>query len=140
MFSRPSSSSSSNFLADKVDHLWATAATPAPVGRMASGSASNQLSVSTALSNGAGTYSNYSNLMGNGANGGVASSRTNRDGGHCLPGKLDQTLMREPRVVQGMPQVRRGGNGVRRKMVPSMLNPDGKGQQPQAVGGSQHGD
>lgn len=93
MFSRsatvpPGSSSSSkntSFLADTSDHLWATAATPAP--RSANGE--------------------Y----------GVGEKR-------YLPGRLDPALMAPPRVVQGVPQVRRGKKGIGRKAVPSMLNPD----------------
>jgi hypothetical protein len=38
-----------------------------------------------------------------------------------IPAKLDQTLMREPRVIQGVPRVEKGTGRVGRKAVPSML-------------------
>lgn len=39
-----------------------------------------------------------------------------------IPAKLDPTLMREPRVIQGVPRVDKGKGEVRRrKAVPSML-------------------
>lgn len=42
------------------------------------------------------------------------------------PAKLDPTLMKEPRVIQGVPRVEKGGNiwGNRRKPVSSMVAAD----------------
>lgn len=44
------------------------------------------------------------------------------------PAKLDPTLMKEPRVIQGVPRVEKGGNiwGNRRKPVNSMLPVENK--------------
>lgn len=41
-----------------------------------------------------------------------------------LPGRLDPQLLVTPRVVNGVPQPRRGKKGIGRKAVPSTLNPD----------------
>lgn len=39
-----------------------------------------------------------------------------------VPARLDRTLMREPRAIQGVPRVeQRGTRGLIRKQVPSML-------------------
>lgn len=38
-----------------------------------------------------------------------------------IPAKLDPSLMREPRVVSGMPRVEKGTGKVGRKAVPSLL-------------------
>lgn len=39
-----------------------------------------------------------------------------------IPARLDRSLMREPRSIQGMPRVeQRGARGLVRKQVPSML-------------------
>jgi hypothetical protein len=40
-----------------------------------------------------------------------------------VPAKLDPTLMKEPRVIQGVPRVPQGK--ARRKPIPSMLGPNG---------------
>ncbi|CAN9317854.1 unnamed protein product [Alternaria alternata] len=40
-----------------------------------------------------------------------------------IPAKLDPTLMKEPRVIQGVPRVPQGK--ARRKPIPSMLGPNG---------------
>lgn len=80
-----SSKQGAGFLADKSDHLWATAAAPVP--KSAPGEQ------------------------------GAGEKR-------FLPGRLDPNLMSAPRVVQGVPQVRKGKKGIGRKAVPSMLNPD----------------
>ena len=37
------------------------------------------------------------------------------------PARLDKTLMREPRAIQGVPREQRGIRGLLRKQVPSML-------------------
>lgn len=37
------------------------------------------------------------------------------------PPRLDRSLMREPRAIQGIPREQRGRKGVARKQVPSML-------------------
>ena len=38
-----------------------------------------------------------------------------------IPAKLDPALIKEPRVIQGVPRMRQ--TGARRKPIPSMLNP-----------------
>jgi hypothetical protein len=38
-----------------------------------------------------------------------------------MPAKLDQTLMREPRIISGVPRVEKGAGRVGRKALPSML-------------------
>lgn len=39
-----------------------------------------------------------------------------------IPSRLDRTLMREPRAIQGVPRMeQRGARGLVRKQVPSML-------------------
>lgn len=38
-----------------------------------------------------------------------------------IPAKLDPTLMREPRVIQGVPRIEKGGGRAKRKPIPSML-------------------
>jgi hypothetical protein len=40
-----------------------------------------------------------------------------------IPAKLDPTLMKEPRVIQGVPRI--PVNKARRKPIPSMLGPNG---------------
>jgi len=42
-----------------------------------------------------------------------------------MPARLDKELMREPRVIGGVPRVVNGGKRVGRKAVPSMLGPRG---------------
>lgn len=39
-----------------------------------------------------------------------------------IPAKLDPTLMKEPRMIQGAPSLPRGGREGRRKPLPKMLN------------------
>ena len=40
------------------------------------------------------------------------------------PARLDRSLMREPRAIQGVPRMeQRGARGVARKQVPSMIGP-----------------
>ncbi len=45
-----------------------------------------------------------------------------------IPAKLDQSLMREPRVIQGVPRIEKGSGRVGRKAVPSMLGLSGLGK------------
>lgn len=41
-----------------------------------------------------------------------------------IPARLDRTLMREPRAIQGVPRMeQRGVRGLLRKQVPSMVGP-----------------
>ncbi|KAF1849936.1 dDENN domain-containing protein [Cucurbitaria berberidis CBS 394.84] len=46
-----------------------------------------------------------------------------------IPAKLDPTLMKEPRVIQGVPRIPVGK--ARRKPIPSMLGPNGNSSPPQ---------
>jgi hypothetical protein len=91
-----------DFLSDKSDHIWHTATATPP-------QASRFPTITT------------SNLAGSGANGGTYSNgdlATSSSTTARTPAKLDTTLMKEPRSLQGTPRTQARTN---RKPVPSML-------------------
>lgn len=101
------SKSKTDFLLDTYDHLWRTAAATPPKGRIPG-------DVRAIITRGESTLSNTALRVK------VPKS--------CLlirlvPAKLDPTLMKEPRVYQGVPRI----NTVKapRKPIPSMLGPNG---------------
>jgi hypothetical protein len=87
---------STSFLTDTSDHLWRSAVAAPPVSRFPAPTGGNP------------------NIPG----GGSAEYRsiTSR-----IPAKLDPALIKEPRVIQGVPRVRAQGIVGRRKPVQSML-------------------
>lgn len=40
----------------------------------------------------------------------------------AVPAKLDPTLMKEPRMVQGVPRISKTANNARRKPLPKLMN------------------
>lgn len=95
--SRFSKNTLTPLIADTTDHIWRTAAAPSTSTRSVSG----------------------------GSGSGVGAGKPGQSFVGRMPAKLDKSLMREPRVVQGVP-VAVGKEKVRRKLVPSMLGLQGR--------------
>lgn len=91
-----------DFLSDTTNHLWRTAAATPPNARFPGDYRSV---VSRSTCHAIRPLSHANNLV--------------------VPAKLDPTLMKEPRVIQGVPRVPQAK--ARRKPIPSMLGPDTNG-------------
>jgi hypothetical protein len=89
-----------DFLSDTTDHLWRTASATPPNSRFPG----DYRSVISRSTSSAPLQPNIANMI-------------------TVPAKLDPTLMKEPRVIQGVPRVPQGK--ARRKPIPSMLGPNG---------------
>jgi hypothetical protein len=89
-----------DFLSDTTDHLWRTASATPPNSRFPG----DYRSVISRSTSSAPLQPNIANMV-------------------TVPAKLDPTLMKEPRVIQGVPRVPQGK--ARRKPIPSMLGPNG---------------
>jgi hypothetical protein len=89
-----------DFLSDTTDHLWRTASATPPNSRFP-GDYRSVISRSMLFAR---LRSDIANFV-------------------TVPAKLDPTLMKEPRVIQGVPRVPQGK--ARRKPIPSMLGPNG---------------
>jgi hypothetical protein len=93
--------SRANFLTDTSDHLWRTASATPPNSRFP-GDYRAVISRSE--------YCPY-------------DSRIYFSNSYAVPAKLDPSLTKEPRVIQGVPRIPVGK--ARRRPVPSMLGPNG---------------
>jgi len=91
-----------DFLSDTTDHLWRTASATPPNSRFP-GDYRSVISRSTLLP--APCLNPADNIL--------------------VPAKLDPTLMKEPRVIQGVPRIPQAK--ARRKPIPSMLGPNSDG-------------
>lgn len=103
------SKSKTDFLSDTYDHLWRTAAATPPKGRIPG-------DVRAIITRGR-------PLLSNTALGVKVLKGCSLIFYLSVPAKLDPTLMKEPRVLQGVPRI----NTVKatRKPIPSMLGPNG---------------
>jgi hypothetical protein len=91
-----------DFLSDTTDHLWRTASATPPNSRFP-GDYRAVISRSKSFKS---IYLNHANVF-------------------TVPAKLDPTLMKEPRVIQGVPRIPQAK--ARRKPIPSMLGPGPNG-------------
>jgi len=91
-----------DFLSDTSDHLWRTASATPPNSRFP-GDYRAVISRSTFVPSPP-PRPHHANMV-------------------IVPAKLDPTLMKEPRVIQGVPRV--PNSKARRKPIPSMLGPNG---------------
>jgi hypothetical protein len=89
-----------NFLTDTSDHLWRSAAATPPNSRFPG----DYRSVISRSECSLYIYEDFSNER-------------------AVPAKLDPTLVKEPRVIQGVPRIQMAK--ARRRPVPSMLGPNG---------------
>ncbi len=96
---------STSFLADVSDHLWRSAAATPPSSKFP-GDYGSVVSRSMFTTIFACQIDNYMLII-----------------FHIVPAKLDPSLMKEPRVIHGIPRISTAK--ARRKPIPSMLGPGG---------------